>query len=173
MLNDSKYLHDCCCTHPPDCKMPMLTALLWNHEAIGRYSPLWISWTSKLHTKYQPLLTSMQSSKIHTYSRIPANKNCFLNSYPRTVPEWNALPVHIRSAKSVVTFKTHQDNYLQIVNELTLQFKSTIQPMDAHLSCTLVRSLFHVIVQYWPDPEFCIFYKVGKNYITSFIGTTT
>ena len=53
------------------------------------------------------------------------NKNCFLNSlYPRTIPEWNALPDHLRSAKSVTIFKTQLDN-LNISNlSMRVRFKN-------------------------------------------------
>ena len=69
--------------------------------------------------------TTRQSSSNYTYSRIPTNKNCFLNSlYPRTIPEWNALPDHLRSAKSVTIFKTQLDN-LNISNlSMGVRFKN-------------------------------------------------
>ena len=48
-----------------------------------------------------------RSTSQHRFRNITANKTCYRSSFlPRTVPEWNKLPDHLRSAHSVETFRT-------------------------------------------------------------------
>ena len=47
-----------------------------------------------------------QSSPL-TYKHIHANKNCYRSSFfPRTIPEWNMLPLSLRSASTINNFKS-------------------------------------------------------------------
>ena len=48
-----------------------------------------------------------QSQGDHYFRNILAHKNCYRTSFfPRTVPEWNHLPLHIRNASSIDCFKS-------------------------------------------------------------------
>jgi hypothetical protein len=60
---------------------------------------------SHLQTKLPALRT--RSSHILNYNVPQSNKDCYRQSlYPRTIPQWNALPSDVKTAPSAQCFKT-------------------------------------------------------------------
>ena len=57
-----------------------------------------------------------RSTSHHRFRNITANKNCYRFSFSqRTVPEWNNLPDHLRSAHSNETFRAQLTQEIDIV----------------------------------------------------------
>ena len=77
---------------------------------------------------------------IHTFKHIRTDKDSYKYSfYPRTIIQWNLLPIHIHEAATVDAFKAlipvtvlARDSYLPRLNDHQMYYSSTLALNNEH-----------------------------------------